>query len=205
MLSAVPDTPPEREHADRGRYLIVALVVFAIAGVLALTSRGSSTEIQRDAAAGQVLDLASQIQAECAAGRLAGALCTQADDAVAEPIPGAPGLPGADGAPGIPGRPGIDGQDGAPGAPGAPGADGAPGVPGQSGAPGLNGKDGADGRDGAAGPPGEPPAGFSFVDGTGTEQSCVRDPASPDGAATYNCTAVSDGAMTPPAMGLVLS
>lgn len=206
-LAAVPDTAlPRGEEARedrRGRAWLIVLIVGAVlaaAGVLWLVTGGRTVEAERDAAVGQSVDLAAQVQQACATGALTGPLCQRADEVVAEPIPGTPGTPGEDGAPGQPGTPGTDGtpgEDGTPGTPGTPGEDGQPGTPGIPGTPGVDGRDGVDGqdgrdgRDGVDGQPGRPPAGFSFVDGAGTSQSCVRDPGSPDEAATYTCTAVA--------------
>lgn len=125
--------------------------------------------------------------------------------------PGSPGTPGADGTPGRDGRDGVDGEPGTDGLDGADGAsppclaepsqcrgaDGIDGQPGKDGEPGADGKDGApgvngvDGRDGVPGQDGEPPAEWHWVDGDGREQSCARDPDSPDEAPTYTCTAPS--------------
>lgn len=212
QLSLVDDTPPSKSERDRGRVAalgILLLVLLVGGGIYVLATRGQDTEDQRDAAAGQVIDLATQIQQQCAAGRLDadGPLCTQADVAVVEPIPGAPGVPGSDGAPGLPGRDGADGRDGAPGTDGAPGVNGTAGTPGLDGAPGSDGapgEPGEDGQDGTDGTPGEPPAGFSFVDGTGTQQTCSRDPGSPDDAAFYTCTAAAEDGGAPEVSTLTL-
>lgn len=209
MLSAVPDTPPEgRERVDRGRVLLLVVALLIGLGVLALTTRGTEVEEravvaeeQRDEVGAQALSLSQQILGECDAGRLSGQICADARGIVADPIPGVPGAEGPRGAPGPPGRPGADST--VPGPPGTPGADstvpgpaGTPGADGADGAPGMNGQDGAPGQDG------EPPAGFTFVDGDGVQQTCTRDPGSPDDAATYTCTTASRN--DPPAMGLTL-
>lgn len=196
MLSAVPDTPPEgRERVDRGRVLLLLVALLIGIGVWALATRGTAVEEERDEAGAQALSLSQQILAECDTGQLQGRICDDARGVIADPVPPAPGVPGP---PGPPGRPGADST--VPGPPGAPGADstvpGPPGTPGADGVPGMNGQDGAPGQDG------EPPAGFTFVDGDGVQQTCTRDPGSPDDAATYTCTAASGG--DPPAMGLAL-
>ncbi len=102
-LAAVPDTalddatPAERARDRRQRVIgvvLLVLVVAALAGVLALTTRGTASEeraavaeVQLDETAAVAVSLAEQISAECDAGRLAGAVCAQADDVVADPIP----------------------------------------------------------------------------------------------------------------------
>lgn len=202
MLSAVPDTPPEgRERADRGRILLLAVALLIGVLVWALTTRGVDVEERAAVAEVQALSLSQQILAECDAGRLSGQICADARGIVADPVPGAPGADGPPGVPGPPGQPGADST--VPGPPGAPGADSTvPGPAGAPGAPGASGANGMDGRDGAPGAPGEPPAGFTFVDSDGVQQTCTRDPASPDDAATYTCTTASG--TDPPAMGLTL-
>lgn len=129
------------------------------------------------------------------------------------PVVSAPGAPGVDGQPGADGRDGVDGKDGDPGAPGADGTspaclteprqcrgiDGQNGAPGQDGTPGKDGTDGQDatgvpgppGDKGDPGTPGAPPAGWTWTDSDGRQQSCTRNPASPDSAPTYTCTAPS--------------
>jgi len=205
MLSEVPDTPPEgRERTDRGRALLLLVALLIGIGVWALATRGSAVEDERDEAGAQALSLSQQILAECDTGQLQGRICDDARGVIADPVPPVPGAPGP---PGPPGRPGADSTvPGPPGAPGAPGADstvpGPAGMPGTPGVPGTDGADGAPGQDGTPGAVGPPPAGFTFVDGDGDQQTCTRDPGSPDDAATYTCTAASGD--DPPAMGLTL-
>ncbi len=96
---------------------------------------------------------------------------------------------------GVPGPQGPAGRDG---------RDGAAGMSppclaeqsrcrGEPGVPGVNGVDGKDGRDGTDGVGGQPPAGWSWIDGDGREQTCTRDPGSSDVAPRYTCTAPSAG------------
>lgn len=178
---------------------LVGSVLIAQLGRDAAQTQTAVVEDQRDATAAQASDLAAQIQLACASGALQGPVCEQAAQVRAEPVPGAPGLPGADGAPGrdgrdgLPGTPGVpglngtNGVDGKEGTPGVPGADGATGPGGPAGADGAPGQDGVDGQDG------KPPAGFTFTDADGLEQTCTRDPASPNDAATYTCTSTATG------------
>jgi hypothetical protein len=134
------------------------------------------------------------------------------------PVVTAPGEPGAAGPPGVDGRDGANGLDGKNGADGTTppclgeprqcrGDDGRNGLDGTdaTGEPGLPGEQGQPGRDatGVPGPPGPtgekgdtgqagvPPAGWTWVDSEGRQQSCARDTGSPDSAPTYTCTAPS--------------
>ncbi|MDN5931546.1 MAG: hypothetical protein L0I24_10870 [Pseudonocardia sp.] len=218
------EVPPRDRHrlrTPRPRLAVVALAALAVLFLLVsvfiaqLGKRDAETttgvvEGQRDAAAGQAVNLSQQILAECDAGRLVGQICDAARGVVADPIPGVPGRPGEPGAPGAPGAPGQPGVPGPPGPVGPPGPAGAdstiPGPAGQDGQDGTNGTDGVPGADGAPGmdgADGDPPAGFTFVDGTGTQQTCTRDPGSPDDSATYTCTA-SSGDTEPGPQGLTL-
>lgn len=83
---------------------------------------------------------------------------------------------------------------------GPPGQDGADGADGQTppcmsepsqcrGPVGPAGPPGEDGQDGVDGADGQPPAGWTWTDAAGREQSCTRDADSPDEAPTYTCTA----------------
>lgn len=109
-------------------------------------------------------------------------------------MPGPQGEPGPSGIPGIPGQPGPAGPSGPGGAngedgtPGADGASGEPGPAGPQGEPGPAGPQGPQGEPGVPGQNGEPPAGWTWTDALGRNQSCVRDAESPDNAPTYTCT-----------------
>lgn len=122
--------------------------------------------------------------------------------------PGPDGLPGADGRDGRDGTNGQNGTDGSTppclseppqcrGANGADGSDGQAGkagqdgVAGKDGADGTNGTNGVDGRNGVDGQQGPPPAGWTWTDSDGRQQSCARNTGSPDSAPTYTCTAPS--------------
>lgn len=79
-----------------------AAALILLIGGLAINSSRDSTDArqgeqvaaaQRDKAAGQVVSLAAQIQAECAARRLTGPICDSAARAKADPVPGAPEVP----------------------------------------------------------------------------------------------------------------
>lgn len=129
------------------------------------------------------------------------ALAQQVTELGGTPVVQAPGLPGPEGRPGRDGRDGADGTDGVTpacvsepaqcrGANGDAGASGADGVDGQ---PGKDGADGKDGRDGIDGISGQPPASWTWTDAAGREQTCTRNPDSPDTAPTYSCTAPSTG------------
>lgn len=216
-LLAVPDTRLDEDEDDKDRSrgwfrVLVVVALLLIAGVVYLTSTANDTAAekdaavgQRDAAVGSALSLAEQIRAACADGELDGALCASAAQVQADPIPGSQGRAGADGVNGIDGRNGVDGTNGINGLDGETppclstpaqcvGADGRDGVDGKDGA---DGQDGVDGKDGVDGAPGRPPAGFSFTDGTGAEQTCTRDPGSPDESATYTCTSAAPGGGEP--------
>lgn len=105
---------------------------------------------QRDAAAGQAVDLAALIDQACRTGSIPpqyAAACLKAAQVQAQPIPGPAGDRGIPGVPGVPGAPGAPGVSppclatptqcqGTPGSPGSPGASGSPGAEGAPGAPG---------------------------------------------------------------------
>lgn len=126
------------------------------------------------------------------------ALAQQVRDLGGTPVVQPPAVAGPTGPTGPAGRDGTDGRDGRDGTsppclsepPQCRGANGDPGTDGQD---GQNGADGADGRDGQDGVDGKPPAGWTWIDGDGREQSCTRNPDSPDNAPTYTCTAPSSG------------
>lgn len=191
------------------------LAVAVVWGAVAAGSGKEDAEAQRDSAVGQVVSLADQIQDECAAGRLAGPICSDAARAKADPVPGPrgpegvagppgragpAGVAGADGDPGPPGLtgpPGPEGPEGPPGDPGSDGVPGSPGAPGDSvtgpagpagppGPVGPAGEPGPAGPPGAAGTSGSPPAAWTFTDGDGVTYTCTRSN-SDDTAPTYSC------------------
>ncbi|MGL5910927.1 MAG: hypothetical protein ACRCZP_13045 [Phycicoccus sp.] len=150
-----------------------------------------------------LVEVSDPLAALCAAdpavrARVGAACATAAQVASApaeSPTDGLPGRPGVAGPPGTPGVPGAGGADstvpGPEGPAGSAGGDGQPGTAGQDGEAGQDGTAGADGAPGAPGPagtPGRPPAGFTFIDPDGRQQTCARDAGSPDDAATYTCT-----------------
>jgi hypothetical protein len=165
---------------------LVVSVATLVAAILWGFDRIDSLELQADANAQSAQVLARQVE------QLGGT------PAVQPPQPGQRGEPGAEG---LPGRDGKDGEDGVTpacvsepaqcrGATGDAGASGADGVDGQSGKDGADGKDGRDGVDGTSG---QPPASWTWTDAAGREQTCTRNPESPDTAPTYSCTAPSTG------------
>lgn len=147
---------------------------------------------QRDATAGQAVDLATLVRDRCTAGAITDtAVCSAAAVVQAQPVPvvGPTGQPGATGAPGSQGPPGVTpacvysptqcvgpaGPQGPAGPTGAPGASSTvPGPQGPAGAdstvPGPQGPAGADST--VPGPQG--PAGEAGRDGCDAGQ--VRDP-----------------------------
>lgn len=207
-LLAARDRVKNRRNIAAGT--IAALLVIAVAwGAVAAGSGKEDAEAQRDSAVGQVVSLADQIQDECAAGRLAGPICSDAARAKADPVPGPRGPAGDEGPAGPPGPPGPRGSDGDPGPPGLtgpPGPQGDPGEAGTDGAPGADGSpgDSITGPTGPAGPPGpvgppgpagpsgpaggngSPPAAWTFTDADGVTYTCTRSN-SDDTAPTYSC------------------
>lgn len=165
-------------------------------------------EQQRDATAGQALDLAAVLKAACDApgaipAEYTGA-CTKAVQVQREPIPPVPGPAGDPGANGLDGRPGLDGADGAVGIPGPPGPVGPAGPKGE---PGLSvigpqgpvgpqgpaGQDGAPGTDGADGEPGpQGPPGADGQDGDTGPQG-PQGPAGPEGCGAGEIRDPADG------------
>jgi hypothetical protein len=163
-------------------WLLLALTIAAAAVGLVMVRQSTDTQTandsltqerdvatgQRDATAGQALDLAAIIAGACETGDIPLqylAACMRAVQVQAEPIPPVPGARGATGATGATGAAGLTppcyfeprqcrGEDGAAGQPGTPGAPGQPGADGADGAPGEDGADGQDGATGPAGPPG---------------------------------------------------
>jgi hypothetical protein len=132
---------------------------------------------ERDATAGQAVDLATLVRDRCEAGAIGDTdVCSAAAVVQAAPVPAVPGPPGDPGTPGAAGPTGAAGTTppclflpsqcvGPPGPPGPPGRDGAdstvPGPPGaDSTVPGPQGPPGRDGADstvpGPQGPPGPP-------------------------------------------------
>ena len=170
-------------------WALLALVLLGL-GLLAVAFFASRAESEgtESALRGDVAALASQVRG------LGGTPVV-----VPSAVVGAPGASGRDGIDGRDGKDGVPGRDGTsppclaepPQCQGKDGTNGsdATGVPGQSGKDGADGKDGQDGATGADGTDGRPPAGWRWVDSAGREQSCTRDPASPDTAPTYTCTA----------------
>jgi hypothetical protein len=164
-------------------WLLVAIIVAALcSGVFGwvVTTRSSSAEsdaadtaqvanravVERDATAGQAVDLATLVRDRCQAGAITDTnLCSAAAVVQAAPVPDVPDpQPGQDGAigpagdrglPGVPGPPGPAGPQGFPGVPGAPGSQGPQGIPGDTGPAGPAGTPGAAGQDGQDGAPGE--------------------------------------------------
>jgi len=207
----------ENKKKDRRNFIIggLAIVVALLVCYMiwtALQGRDTATA-ERDSAAGQAVNLATQIQAECAAGRLTGAICSEANDVKADPIPGPQGPQGQAGEAGAEGPPGPEGEPGVPGEAGPAGPQGPVGPAGPEGPAGTNGEDGADGATGAqgetgttgpqgpagpqgpegetgpTGPIGPPPASYTItVPGlpVDTEYLCTRSN-DDDAAPSYNC------------------
>lgn len=161
--SPVPDTL-EKVEAENKRKNRISWIIgsLAIAVVLLVTyilwsaqlGRDSATA-ERDSAAAQVVDLATQIQSECSVGRLTGPICADANDAKANPVPGPQGPPGETGPAGATGGQGPIGPIGPAGQQGVPGPIGPVGPAGDQGPVGPAGAAGEDGTDGADGPQGE--------------------------------------------------
>jgi hypothetical protein len=217
-LRSIPteaDRTGHRERRPLPRWALPVVIVGAAAVVIGSILVGQVLA----ATSGRGQTLSQQVLTACAAGGPAAAelqaagACPLAEQVQAQPLagpigapgpPGPAGVDGVDGAPGV-GVPGPTGPPGAPGTPGTPGAPGTPGTPGEAGTDGADGTPGADGAPGASGQngaPGRPPAGFTFTDGSGREQTCARDAGSPDDAATYTCTATGDDGL-PMSMSLL--
>jgi Collagen triple helix repeat (20 copies) len=142
---------------------------------------------QRDATAGQAVDLATLVRERCVSGAIVDVeVCGAAAVVVAQPVPAVSGPVGPQGSAGQTGPAGLDGVPGlAPpclttpaqcvGPPGPAGPQGPAGVDGQDGAPGAAGSAGTPGSDGAIGPAG--PAGADGRDG----QDGAAGPAGRDG------------------------
>lgn len=178
---------------------VAALAVGALVGATLLRGEAVTVEEQRDAVVAEKTSLAEQIRAACLSGDLVGPVCGQAEQVLAQPIPG------PQGATGPPGRDGVS-------PPclfepsrcrGADGAQGAAGVAGEPGPAGMDGRDGADGADGAPGAPGpagrdgSPAAGFTMTFPDGSTQTCART-GGPDTAPTYECGPVQPPDDDPP-------
>lgn len=182
---------PGRSHQPPRWWVLPAAIVLGLVAIAAAVG------LSRSSIAG--VTLADQVQAACSAGGevareldVSGA-CGQADQVQQAPVAGPAGQPGGMGPAGadstVPGPAGPAGPPGAdsqvPGPAGPAGQDSTvPGPPGQDST--------TPGPPGPSGPPGQPPVGFTFTDSTGTQQTCTRDPASPDDAPLYTCTADSN-------------
>lgn len=153
-LLAARDRIKNRRNIAAGGIAAVLAVVIAYGATVTGNSKDDA-EAQRDSATQQVVSLADQIQAECAVGRLAGPICSNAARAKVDPTPGPRGPAGDIGASGPAGMPGEPGRGGGPGLTGPPGPEGDDGTPGSSGAPGSDGAAGSDGPPGAAGNDGD--------------------------------------------------
>lgn len=77
--------------------LVAALVAWASIGIYQTVTTQRTTEVQRDGAAAQAVSLAEQIKQACASGDLAGAVCQQAVEVAADPVPVEPPPQGAEG------------------------------------------------------------------------------------------------------------
>jgi hypothetical protein len=98
-LAAVPDTrlpdpDPDDvgEGPDRSRRWLALLALVALVAIVCvyiLSSGGKTATEQRDAAVGQSVDLATQVQQACASGQLSPTdrLCAKAAEVRADPIP----------------------------------------------------------------------------------------------------------------------
>lgn len=181
--------PPE----PRGSRLLPRAIVVAVIAMLvlswavALRSSAAETDsaavavvanravVERDATAGQAVDLATLVRDRCQAGAITDTdVCSAAAvvraspvPAVAEPVPGDDGPIGPSGERGLPGLSppciydlgqcrGETGPAGAPGSPGPPGPIGPAGAPGADGEPGPAGPLGPLGPQGSQGSPGAP-------------------------------------------------
>lgn len=184
----------DRARDDRGRRLIWMWVGVTVAGMVALAIAFFATRGHDAAQDSTIADLRDRANANAVAAQQ---LATQVEQLGAVPVvepptPGEPGQPGAQGEQGPPGRDGATGSVGPTGPTGSSGLDGSTGDPGPAGPQGEPGPAGVDGQPGAAGPAGangQPPESWTWTDGDGRTQSCVRDSASPDTAPTYTCTA----------------
>lgn len=200
-LLARPE-PIEREEPRVVRWfpwIIITLGLFAVAAAMLLTRQVGEAETERVTATATALSLADQINAECAAGRLAGAICTQAEqvpDVVTPPAAAAilVPVPGEDGIDGVtppclfePGQ--CRGQDGV-------SVTGVPGTPGRDGA---DGKDGINGTDGSNGTSGSPAQTVVESNTDGSSRTCEREPGSPNTAPTYTCVSSPAPTTDPPA------
>lgn len=147
-----------------------------------------ATEQQRDGAAAQALDLATQIQDACTAKRLTGAICDSAIKVAADPIPGPAGPQGDIGPVGPRGPQGDPGPTGPTGAPGAPGPGGTDGAAGSGGAQGEPGPAGPAGPVGPAGTNGAPAAAYVLTFADQSTSTCIRSGGT-DLEPTYQCSA----------------
>lgn len=75
--------------------LVAALVAWASIGIYQTVATQRTTEVQRDGAAAQAVSLAEQIKQACASGDLTGAVCQQAVEIAADPVPVEPPVVGA--------------------------------------------------------------------------------------------------------------
>lgn len=184
-MTAMTLHPPRRERPLSPWLLPACLVIVAVAVALLgleIGQRASSAEAakvetdqvvttvtaERDATAGQAVDLATLVRDRCQAGAIADTdLCSAAAVVEADPVPTVPGPPGPAGIQGPQGSQGLtppcfftvaqcQGPAGPPGPQGPAGQDGEDStVPGPQGPAGPAGVDGQDGADGAPGPQGE--------------------------------------------------
>lgn len=187
--------------------LIVGLGLLAVAFAILMSRNSAETSERADQTqtalnntAAQASSLADQIGAECAAGRLHGAVCEQAATVAAAPVPGPEGPRGPVGPQGVPGAdstvPGPQGPQGVPGLDGQDGEDSD--VPGPQGPPGedsdVPGPQGPQGEPGQQGAPGSPATSYTQTYPDGSVFTCTRTPEGPDTSPTYACSMT-----TPPA------
>jgi hypothetical protein len=210
MTTTAPLSPRPRNLRGREsmpRWMPWALVV-AVALVVSLgwvqsavastaqTDQAATTVVadtavaQRDATAGQAVDLATLVREHCVSGVIVDVeVCGAAAVVVAQPVPAVSGPTGPQGSPGQRGPAGLDGVPGlAPacsvtptqcvGPPGPAGPEGPAGVDGQDGVTGPAGPAGTPGSDGATGPAG--PAGADGRDGRDGQDGAAG-PAGRDG------------------------
>lgn len=175
----------------RGRRLLIALMAICIASTLILGALYFSRSGEVDGLRRDVNTLSGQVV------QLGGT--PAAGPAGAPGEQGIPGPRGERGQQGDQGPAGPTGPKGDPGGPGDPGAEGVSGTAGAAGPQGPAGEAGPAGPQGEPGADGQPPAGWTWTDRAGQQQSCTRDNTD-DSAPHYTCTTTEPPPATLPTL-----